>query len=195
MEWCARDGAALDDVRGASMRCRLWSARCDDAPDRSACSRAVARRVSVANVELCLRAGRAVVLKCGDATACRCTRLMLPVISAEIAHALVRSASLLGAASPHRRRRGATSNQPIRNGKRAGRAARSSAGPRRRHQARHRCSNIAYRVISRNPGTARPRFPWPCQAKFVPAPGVTPPCLPIPRPASVRARPAAACSR
>lgn len=45
MEWCARDGVALDDVRGASMRCRLWSARCDDAPDRSACSRAVARRV------------------------------------------------------------------------------------------------------------------------------------------------------
>lgn len=143
----------------------------------------------------CLRAGRAVVLKCGGATACLCTRLMLPVSSAEIAHALVRSASLLGAASPHRQRRGATSNQPIRNGKRAGRAARSSAGPRRRHQARHGCSNIAYRVISRNPGPAGPRFRRPCEAKFVPGPALTPPCLPTPRPASVRARPAAAYCR
>lgn len=195
MEWCARDGAALDDVRGASMRCRLWSARCDDAPDRSACSRAVARRVSVANVELCLRAARAVVLKCGDATACRCTRLMLPVISAEIAHALVRSASLLGAASPHRRRRGATSNQPIQQweARRArytifGRPATAPSGPSQMLQHR-----IPVRFAQ--PGTGRTHSFKPPEANFVPAPSLTRTSWPRWGPAFERARPADACSR
>ena len=161
------------------------------------CARApVARRRSVASVVLCVRALRAVILECGDPAACRCTRLVLPVISAEIAHALVRSASLPGAASPHRQRRGATSSQPILPCKSRLRDTRTSVGSRRCQQPRHRCTNIASRSHSRNPQLGAPIAPIAHpEAKFVPAFGANPPSSSIPRRAFVRARPVGACSR
>ena len=156
----------------------------------------VARRRSVASVVMCVRALRAVILECGDPAACRCTRLVLPVISAEIAHALVRSASLPGAASPHRQRRGATSIQPILQCKSRLRDTRSSVGSRRRQQPRHGCTNIASRSRSRNPQPRATTAPdVQPGAKFVPAPRANRPSSSIRRRAFVRVQPAGACSR
>jgi hypothetical protein len=77
-----------------------------------------------------------------------------------------------------------------------GALARCPAGPWQRQQGCHGCSNIASRSISRNPAIAgQSSIRLRSGAKFVPRPDVTRPSSPRPRPACVRGRPVAGCSR